>query len=972
MSKEEIHKGNNMNLEEMKYDAFISYRHCELDQFVAVTLHKELEAFRLPKSIQKQLEAKGIEKKKIERVFRDRDELPITNNLADPITNALRNSEFLLVICSPRLSQSMWCRKEIETFISMHGRERVFAVLIEGEPDESFPEELLYEERKTVDENGVEKMECIPIEPLAADVRGKNKAEIRKKIKEEVIRLAAPMFGCSYDDLKQRHRERMMRRIITGACVVSAVFGSFGIVSTTMALRIQKQSEQIQEQSEEIQSQADQIEVQYQEALKTNARQMAQDAFDSMEAGDMVGATHTAYQALTTVDGADMPYTAEAEYALTMALQTYSNGEQIRAQRMLKQESQVNFCKISPDGNILAVVDIFGNLQVYNPLTGEVLHKVAMTGYVTYLSDDMVCFIGNTGLAYPMEDGFCVYNFDTKEVKEYMSEQGVAALQADKAGNYLVVSVYDGLVVYETASMQPVYTIKEEESEGFSFLKECAFGGQQPGVIAYEYNTPDKNSGICLIDVNEQKYSMYQTGLHSITDIYMDDDEIFYCGFESLEDDDSQVGCMDLNGNKKWTHMVDGTPDMLMTFGEGNEDKLVFNKFGRIIVLNRADGSVLTQEDLGRDIINYAVYEDSDAMTLMLRDGQYFYYFPENESAITYEGKFVAVSDNIKEFHYGNGYYISTEYSSNAVVVYETSIGDKVTQLLKTDTNLSGTKISMDGAYIATDMTGFNEGFVVVYDAKSGEKVTEIQVDDYICNFDFNASGELVILYDSYVAVYNPTDGTEVVKRTTETENYRLVRNNEAYVAREMEETCIVDVKTGDVLASVSEKRIVENGLFASCVDEDGLYYAFADEENKKVVIGSFEDEGMIELPLNVNAIQFLAIAPQAKTLYVTYLDDSVEAYDFMTGNLVMNYGILKGGVENVMELENVGKTVLYSISGAFLVNDEKEVVAFMQGYCDYYEKNDSFILDDSYRIYEVNRYETEDLLNEAEELVKE
>ena len=55
-----------MNLEEMKYDAFISYRHCELDQFVAVTLHKELEAFRLPKSIQKQLETKGIAKKKIE------------------------------------------------------------------------------------------------------------------------------------------------------------------------------------------------------------------------------------------------------------------------------------------------------------------------------------------------------------------------------------------------------------------------------------------------------------------------------------------------------------------------------------------------------------------------------------------------------------------------------------------------------------------------------------------------------------------------------------------------------------------------------------------------------------------------------------------------------------------------------------------------------------------------------------------
>ena len=168
-----------MNLQEIKYDAFISYRHCELDQFVATTLHKELEAFRLPKAIEKQLRAKGITKKKIERVFRDRDELPITNNLADPITNALRNSDFLLVICSPRLRESLWCRKEIETFIKMHGREHIFAVLIEGEPADSFPEELLYEEKITVDANGNERVEKVPIEPLAADVREKKKTELQ-------------------------------------------------------------------------------------------------------------------------------------------------------------------------------------------------------------------------------------------------------------------------------------------------------------------------------------------------------------------------------------------------------------------------------------------------------------------------------------------------------------------------------------------------------------------------------------------------------------------------------------------------------------------------------------------------------------------------------------------------------------------------------------------------------------------------
>ena len=47
---------------EYKYDAFISYRHCELDKFVAENLHKQLEAFKLPKNIAKK---ENLKRKKI-------------------------------------------------------------------------------------------------------------------------------------------------------------------------------------------------------------------------------------------------------------------------------------------------------------------------------------------------------------------------------------------------------------------------------------------------------------------------------------------------------------------------------------------------------------------------------------------------------------------------------------------------------------------------------------------------------------------------------------------------------------------------------------------------------------------------------------------------------------------------------------------------------------------------------------------
>ena len=218
-----------MNLENQKYDAFISYKHSELDSFVAKSLHFELEKFRLPKSL---VAEKKMQKSRIERVFRDKEELPISNDLNDPLYNALANSEYLLVICTPRLPESEWCRKEITTFIELHGREKIFLILAEGEPEESFPKELLYEEIKTTDEAGNEIIKKKTIEPLAADVRGKNASERKKKIREEILRIAAPMFGLNYDELKQRHREQKQKEILfislacSGLCLL---LGSFFI-----------------------------------------------------------------------------------------------------------------------------------------------------------------------------------------------------------------------------------------------------------------------------------------------------------------------------------------------------------------------------------------------------------------------------------------------------------------------------------------------------------------------------------------------------------------------------------------------------------------------------------------------------------------------------------------------------------------------------------------------------------------------
>ncbi len=238
------------DLKAFHYDAFISYRHSDIDSFIAQNLHRKLENFKLPKSVLPKVQ-NG--KKKIERIFRDVDELPLSEDLSDPISKALLNSDFLITICTPRYPQSRWCMKEIEVFLQTHPRDHILVVLAEDEPENSFPEILCYEDVKVTDENGQVQVTRREIEPLAADTRGSNKKEILKAMDTAVIKLCAAMFSLNYDDLKQRHREQKIRRLTAIFGSIGAAVLAFAIFATVMLIKISKQNVVISNQYNELQ-----------------------------------------------------------------------------------------------------------------------------------------------------------------------------------------------------------------------------------------------------------------------------------------------------------------------------------------------------------------------------------------------------------------------------------------------------------------------------------------------------------------------------------------------------------------------------------------------------------------------------------------------------------------------------------------------------------------------------------------------
>jgi hypothetical protein len=122
---------------EQRYNAFISYRRTEHDTAVAKEIQNSLERFRVPRGIRS-----SSGKERIDLIFRDQEELSITSNLSRRIEDALKASEYLIVICSPGYKQSVWCLHELETFLELRGPEHVLCVLSEGEPPEVFPDLL--------------------------------------------------------------------------------------------------------------------------------------------------------------------------------------------------------------------------------------------------------------------------------------------------------------------------------------------------------------------------------------------------------------------------------------------------------------------------------------------------------------------------------------------------------------------------------------------------------------------------------------------------------------------------------------------------------------------------------------------------------------------------------------------------------------------------------------------------------------
>ena len=643
-----------MEEKEYKYDAFISYRHCELDKFVAENLHRILESYDLPKNIKEKL---GIKTKAIKRVFRDQEELPLSSNLEDPIIDALENSKYLIVICSPRLKDSLWCKKEIQTFKKLRGRKNIFCVLVEGEPEDSFPEEVLYDEKEVKTKDGKTKVERILVEPLAADVRGTSKKEVLKKIKEEKLRLIAPMFNLDYDDLKQRQKIREQKRIITISVSVAVFAILFAIYSTVMFIKINTQ----------------------QNILATHqALSLANQSVDYLKNDNRYDAIKSAYGALTNFENVNMPYTSEAEYALSESLGVYDMGSTYKAINVLKTDGVVDNIKVSNNNKYMAIYDESENITLFESKTMKVINKYHVSG--AYAHEHVYGFSGEDRFVYINNDrNIVIVNAaDGKDIKTINKEedQDIVSLRCDLTGTYITYMSRGKLYIYNVNEDKLINSFQYKDSilKNFYYSDDSEYVFVATSPTNFDINKEDSLTMHVFSTKEGKEVNSFTLTAGYLSGVFTKGDNAYMLMNDSLSGKYNMI-VLSYNyktGSMNWKKSVDNSwgKFIIKSYADGTNDLAVCS--GKATsVLSMKDGKEIQSFSADSEIINIYAYTSSNIYLVFLADGGVNYINMNSGSNVEYKDRYEFNLDNyINAVQSETGFILIPE-NDNRVILYE-------------------------------------------------------------------------------------------------------------------------------------------------------------------------------------------------------------------------------------------------------------------------------------------------------------
>ena len=417
--KMETSEEKNQTSEEKKYFAFISYSHKDKD--AAKKLQNFIQGYKIPAK----LEDRPDLPKRIGRVFRDEDELA-GDELTPQIEEALRQSRYLIVVCSPNSANSKYVNEEIEYFKSLGGETKILPYIIAGkattdeDPDCCYAPALKENQKK--------------YQIVGGDAQ-ENGAEAAS------VKLIAGMLRLEFNTLYDRFRkaEKRKRKIVITAIT------AFALLVTLVSLYILNQNNQLEKAYADLKSEKAKVEIEkkakdeaYEDlfatkdtlaiknlALQSTNRELnlknlslqesksiilAENAMNKIEKGDYFGARRAALEAIT------LSYSPEAERALRQSWENNSG-------TLEGHSGYVLSVVVSPDGKYLASGSWNKTVIIWDANSGEKLKTLeghsSSVSSVSWSPDGKYLASGSydeTVIIWDAKSGECMLNLEGYEL----------------------------------------------------------------------------------------------------------------------------------------------------------------------------------------------------------------------------------------------------------------------------------------------------------------------------------------------------------------------------------------------------------------------------------------------------------------------------------------------------------------------------------------------------------------------------
>ena len=956
-----------------KYDAFISYRHTIPDAAVAEKLHRLLETYRIPKSI-----AKATGKKKIQRVFRDRDELPTSSNLADNITSALESSEFLIVICSPRTSQSQWVLKEIETFKKLHGHERILALLIEGEPAESFPEQLRFIKEEKVLEDGAVVEITIEVEPLAADIRADTRRQMFKKLKTEVLRLLAPMLNCRFDDLKQRYRERFIRTVLTVSMSLSAFFIAFGSFASYQAFIIRQKSLEISQKAEEIAQKNIQIQEQINQIQISQSRYLADISNKYYESGDRYRAILAAQAALPkNLKNPDRPYVQEAEYALSRALGVYEVDDFFDGDIVLDHNMPIKFLMTSPDGKTLLASTTDGFIHIWNTEDGSLLSSVFTRNYDneynTYFIDDK-CFVT---LCYNESDGYyCLYScFDINGSLVWQRKTDSTLITAYNPKKRLI-AVYEGYT-YDYTERDMVYLIDAATGNELfrtsikDIIRDSA--GENSIFVYLSCITMNKDSSLISFGLNTGKVHTIEstsgklvntvsTENKNVENILFSDDgcmiatSYFLPDVEEIEKSNEYLEVFSPQSSTpifKWKFNDVKKPGFLRT----EPSKLIFINQGELNIIDITNGTIEDTFSNNDSILDYYLLNDS-AIVISDYAGNIKFLTINNNYNMVELGDFRIVRNQpVKNVVLTNKKLIFSLSSSKKVYLYR-QISNEKNVLLNNNINPFSEIFYSPGCNLALSFSTLNNK-ILIWDVGKNSLIISKSFDEHISKVCFINDDTLLVCFEaeedvpSRFATMRVNDLAVISEKYFDATRFCINKDSSVMAICEYDGLSLYSLPDMVFLSKIKYEEDPQ-GIFTTCsFTNDNKFFAVIESQNAMIMDIQARDTLQ---NYKSNILHYGVISDDGKLCALAFNDKTIKLFDVAnTLNERLLINDLRLGVETMflspdnsllfVQLEDYSVYIYDTVNGRLKKTFKNDIIKTILKTIKFSQNNDKIAL---------------------------